>query len=169
MLSRINTTLKQIVIVSQKTHSTHRVDEINVEQSQMKIFGRLYKSILPYGHTADDINLPMFGKLLDMEPTVTTDNPQTLMDIVKEDASKSTDHSVVAMIGRSGSGKTATVVDLSKHHCVVYVPPESFDQVLSKDNGLKNLIEDRINLEFLARLLFLLMLFDIKPDLSPEQ
>ncbi|KAF9424462.1 hypothetical protein BGZ76_003520 [Entomortierella beljakovae] len=152
-----------------KGHNTHNVDVTNVEQSQKKIFGRFYKSILPYGHTADDINLPMFGKLLDMEPTVTSDNPQTLLDIVGEDANKSTYHCVVAMIGRSGSGKTATVVDLAKHHFVVYVSPESFDQVLSKDNSLKSLIEDRINLEFLARLLLLLMLFDINGDLSPEQ
>ncbi|KAF9087445.1 hypothetical protein BGX27_002935 [Mortierella sp. AM989] len=55
-------------------------------------------------------------------------------------------------------------------HRITYKnPPESFDQVLSKDNILKNLIEDRINLELLARLLFLLMLFDTKSDLSPEQ
>ncbi|KAL1920725.1 uncharacterized protein VTP21DRAFT_1102 [Calcarisporiella thermophila] len=146
----------------------------------------------------------MLGKLLDMDPTVTSDNPQTLLDIVNGDASKLTDHCVVALIARSGSGKTATVVDLARHHFVVYVvctdrhsrkppgfqdpnfdnlakeaydfhrrvyekPPESFDQVLSKDSRLKGLIEDRINLEFLARLLFLLMLFDINSDLSPEQ
>ncbi|KAF9897876.1 hypothetical protein BX616_004840 [Lobosporangium transversale] len=175
-----------------------------IEQSQKETFGRFFKSILPYGHTAEDINLAMFGKIIDMEPTISSDNHKILLDIVKEDANKSTDHCVVAMIGRSGSGKTATIVDLAKHHFVVYVvcsdphsrkPPgfqdpnfdklakeandfhctqyekalESFDQVLSKDNNLKNLIDDRINLEFLTRLLFLLMLFSIKSDLSPEQ
>ncbi|KAL1920655.1 uncharacterized protein VTP21DRAFT_1032 [Calcarisporiella thermophila] len=201
---QITATLNQIISISKKNHNAHIVDKASVEQSQKHLFGRFYKSILPYGHTASDINLPMLGKLLDMDPTVSSDNPQTLLDIVNDDASKSTDHCVVALIARSGSGKTATVVDLARHHFVVYVvcsdphsrkppgfqdpnfkklakeaydfhrrvyekSPESFDQVLFKDSTLKDLIEDRINLEFLARLLFLLMLFDINSDLSPEQ
>ncbi|KAF9198853.1 hypothetical protein BGZ49_000218 [Haplosporangium sp. Z 27] len=201
---QIDETLKKIIAMSRKSHHPHYMNEANVEQSQREIFGRFFKSILPYGHSAADINLPMLGKILDMEPTISMDNPRTLLDIIKEDASKSTDHCVVALIARSGSGKTATIVDLAKHHFVVYVvctdphsqkppgfqdpnfdklakevnnihrtvhlnAPESFDQVLFKDRTLKDLIEDRVNVELLARLLFLLMLFDTNDSLSPEQ
>ncbi|KAK3811879.1 MAG: hypothetical protein J3Q66DRAFT_403744 [Benniella sp.] len=67
---------------------------------------------------ANSMNLAMLGIVLDKEPT-SNDN-RTLREIVESDIGKTTGHSVVTMVGRSGSGKTTTAIDLARRHFVVY-------------------------------------------------
>lgn len=183
-------------------HSWHTVDATDVETAQKKKLGPFYKKALPYGTTASDMNLAMLGMVLEKEPT-SSDN-RTLREIVESDIGKTTGHSVVAMVGRSGSGKTATVIELARKHFVVYCvccdprsmsspdfkdpnfitlardvdricvslpkpKPESLHDVIENDSTLKRRAGDRVELEFLARLLFLQLLFNINTDLEPLQ
>jgi len=193
----------QIINSARRNHQFHTVDKHEVDQYQKQLLGRFYKKSLPYGLKATSLNQVMFGNMLDIEPKASSvDECKTLLTIVEEDIGKTTDHWVVALIGRSGSGKTATVVDLAKHHFVVYVAcsepnsftvhgfrdqnfvilaqdveglskrlsvPKSFEDVLANDKNLKNLIAERVKLEFLSRLLFLQLLFENNKSLTPEQ
>ncbi|KAK3805922.1 MAG: hypothetical protein J3Q66DRAFT_360046 [Benniella sp.] len=146
------------------------------------------------------MNLAMLGILQGKEPM--SDDNRTLREIVESDIGKTTDLSVVAMVGRSGSGKTATVIDLARRHFVVYCvcssprslgridfkdrnfstlakdveqmcqalsKPSSSRQRLDNDSRLKRLAGDRVELEFLARLLFLQLLLNNDAQLTPEQ
>jgi hypothetical protein len=173
---------------------------MDVETAQREKLEILYKSPLPYGASADSGNLAMLGAVLDKEP-MSEDN-KTVRQIVDSDIKKTTGHSVVAMVGRSGSGKTATVIDLARRHFVVYCvcsnprstgqpefqnrnfsslakdvermcnalpTPSSPDQRIVNDKRLKELTGDRVELEFLARLLFLQLLFNGNAELTPEQ
>ncbi|KAG0335184.1 hypothetical protein BG004_000104 [Podila humilis] len=56
--------------------------------------------------------------MLNKEPTSTSG--KTLREIVESDIGKTTNLSVVTMVARSGSGKTATVVELAKSRFVIY-------------------------------------------------
>lgn len=148
------------------------------------------------------MNLAMLGMILGKEP-MSSDN-KTLREVVKSDIGKTTRHSEVAIVGRSGSGKTAIVIELAKRHFVVYCvccdsrsmsspdfkdpnfitlardvesmcvslpkpEPESLYDLIKNDSTLKRRAGDRVELEFLARLLFLQPLFNINPDLEPLQ
>ncbi|KAG0019239.1 hypothetical protein BGZ82_000211 [Podila clonocystis] len=185
-----------------RQHSWHAVDAADVKAAQKEKLGPFYKKALPYGTTASSMNLAMLGMVLDKEPT-SSDN-RTLRDIVESDIGKTTGHGVVAMVGRSGSGKTATVIELAKKHFVVYCvccdprsmsspdfkdpnfitlardvermcvslpkpEPESLHDLIENDSALKRRAGDRVELEFLARLLFLQLLFTNDPDLAPLQ
>jgi len=178
----------------------NEVDMRDVEKYQKQSLGRFYYKVLPYGTKADKMILAMFGQILEKEPM--TDKGETLLDLVKNDIGETSHHRVVAMVGRSGAGKTATVVDLAIKHFVVYCvcsdpnsmadmdfadqnfvllardveeiasnmcTPETLQAVKNNDSLLKRLAGDRVNLEFLARLLLLQLLFKMKPELTPEQ
>ncbi|KAF9920423.1 hypothetical protein BGZ67_001289, partial [Mortierella alpina] len=85
----------------------------------------------------------MLGMELDKEPT-SSDN-RTLREIVESDIGKTTDLSVVALVGRSGSGKTATVVDLARRHFVVFCvcsSPRSRGHPDFKDRNFSTLAKD---------------------------
>ncbi|KAF9348650.1 hypothetical protein BGX26_012965 [Mortierella sp. AD094] len=198
---KINPELMDIIATARKSHQPHRVEAASVEKYQRRALGRFFKNTLPYGQTATDLNLAMFGRVLDMQPTATIEDSRTLLDIVRDDVGKTTGHWVVALVGRSGSGKAATVVDLVQHHFIIYVvcsdpnsltarlsgsklqqlaqevnafynklqTPTSFQQVLDNDSMLKDLVADRVDLEFLARLLFLLMILEMDKNLTPEE
>ncbi|KAI9597359.1 hypothetical protein BDF19DRAFT_296516 [Syncephalis fuscata] len=107
------------------------------------------------------------------------------------------------MVAPSGSGKTATVIDLASKHFVIYcvccipnlISPGfndpnfitlakdvesmyrtivnrnqgSLRDPLDIDSEVKALAEERVNLEFLARMLFLQYLLKNNPDLEPQQ
>ncbi|KAG0008054.1 hypothetical protein BGZ80_003913, partial [Entomortierella chlamydospora] len=159
-----------------------------VEASQREKLGRFYKRPLPYNETAEDISLVMLE--LELDKQAKTSEGETLREIIDSDVGKYNDHRVVAMVAPSGSGKTATVVDLASRHFVIYavccipsptVSPGFKDpnfMNLSKDvesiyagiingelgstrdpvdinNEVKSLVGDRVDVEFLARLLFL--------------
>ncbi|KAG0272982.1 hypothetical protein BGZ97_010845, partial [Linnemannia gamsii] len=98
--------LALIIEDTRRHHSWHTVDPMDVETAQREKLELLYKSPLPYGASADSVNLAMLGAVLDKEP-MSEDN-KTVRQIVDSDIKKTTGHSVVAMVGRSGSGKTAT-------------------------------------------------------------
>ncbi|KAF9340519.1 hypothetical protein BGX26_008976, partial [Mortierella sp. AD094] len=108
------------------------------------------------------------------------------------------------MVAPSGSGKTATVVDLASRHFVIYcvccVPSPTispgfkdpnfirmakdveriYETIIGREHGsmrepqdidseVKRLAGDRVEIEFLARLLFLQLLLNNSPNLEPQQ
>ena len=81
------------------------VDMRDVEKYQKQTLGRFYYKVLPYGTKADKLILAMFGQILEKAPM--TDIGETLLDLVKNDIGETSHHRVVAMVGRSGAGKTA--------------------------------------------------------------
>ncbi|KAF9548685.1 hypothetical protein EC957_005924 [Mortierella hygrophila] len=110
------------------------IDPMEVEASQNEELGRFFKKPLPHGEIARDIKLVMLG--LELDKQAKASDGKTLRSIVEDDIGK-LNHSVVAMVAPSGSGKTATVIDLATRHFVVYcvcrattpaVPPEFEDQ-----------------------------------------
>jgi hypothetical protein len=147
------------------------------------------------------INIVMFEQMLDKK--LMTENDKTLLDLVLDDIKQGT-YKVIAMVGRSGAGKTATLVDLARQHFIVYCTcsqprgaitgldfpdsnfvtlakdveilmlkniqqPNTLQEMKDNDALMKLLAGERIELEFLARLLFLQLLFKMKPELAPEQ
>ncbi|KAI8356285.1 hypothetical protein B0O80DRAFT_23814 [Mortierella sp. GBAus27b] len=141
---------------------------------------------------------------LELDKQARTSDGETLHSIVEGDIGKYSNHRVVAMVAPSGSGKTATVVDLASKHFVIYcvccipsptISPgfkdpnfitlaEDIDSmyrtVIHRNQGgsqdakdidseVKALAGERVKLEFLARLLFLQLLLQNKPDLEPQQ
>ncbi|KAF9080254.1 hypothetical protein BGX23_002406, partial [Mortierella sp. AD031] len=183
-------------------HITHAVDPKAVEASQRERLGPFYKRTLPYHKTATDTSLVMLG--LEMDKQARTSGGETLRSIVEGDIGIYSGHRVVAMVAPSGSGKTATVIDLASKHFVVYCvccPPDTTISMEFKDTNFIKLAEDvesmyrtiirreqgvsrdrldidsevktfareRVELEFLARLLFLQLLLNNNPDLEPQQ
>ncbi|KAF9408942.1 hypothetical protein BGZ94_002143 [Podila epigama] len=179
----------------------HPVDPKDVEASQKERLGPFYKRTLPYHKTAKDTSLVMLG--LELDKQARTTNGETLRSIVEGDISTFSGHRVVAMVAPSGSGKTATVIDLATRHFVVYcvccstrstISPDFDDHnfaqlamdveeiyativrtqgiphgLLDIDSEVNRLVRQRVQLEFLARLLFLHFLLTTKPDLEPQQ
>ncbi|KAF9118178.1 hypothetical protein BGW39_001417 [Mortierella sp. 14UC] len=112
---------KELVVVLEGVshrHTTDPVDPKDVEASQRRKLGPFYKKTLPYHKTATDTSLVMLGLELDKQAR-TSDN-ETLRSIVEDDIGTVGGHRVVAMVAPSGSGKTATVIDLASKHFVVY-------------------------------------------------
>ncbi|KAF9406501.1 hypothetical protein BGZ76_006319, partial [Entomortierella beljakovae] len=129
---------------------------------------------LPYGATANDTPLAMLGNMLNKEPS--TANNETLHDIIESDIPRTSNHTVVTMIGRPGSGKTATVIAQAMRHFVVYCVCSPLNNArLSEadyiiwDDMLTLTVKKRIRVEFLGRLLFLYLLFSINRDITPQQ
>ncbi|KAF9992912.1 hypothetical protein BGZ79_002501 [Entomortierella chlamydospora] len=94
------------------------IDNANVETSQQKVLGRFYKRPLPYHEKAENISLVMLG--LELDKQAKTSEVETLHEIVEKDVGRSSDLRVVAIVAPSGSGKTATVIDLASKHFVIY-------------------------------------------------
>ncbi|KAF8936737.1 hypothetical protein BGZ47_009366 [Haplosporangium gracile] len=140
---------------------THSVDPKDVEASQKERLGPFYKRTLPYRKTATDTSLVRLG--LELDKQAKSDDGETLWDIVKVDIGRFADHRVVAMDAPFGSGKTATAIDLAAKHFVVYCNP------LGVDFEVKLLSSERVDLKFLARLLFLLLSLNSKPRLEPQE
>ncbi|KAF9160845.1 hypothetical protein BGX20_002369, partial [Mortierella sp. AD010] len=99
-------------------HTTRTADPKEVETSQREKLGRFYKRPLPYHETAENISLVMLG--LELDKQAKTSEGETLREIVDKDVGRSSDLRVVAMVAPSGSGKTATVIDLASKHFVIY-------------------------------------------------
>ncbi|KAF8920501.1 hypothetical protein EDD21DRAFT_449173 [Dissophora ornata] len=57
---------------------------------------------------------------LELDKQAKTSEGETLREIVDKDVGRSSDLRVVAMVAPSGSGKTATVIDLARKHFVIY-------------------------------------------------
>ncbi|KAF9349932.1 hypothetical protein BGX26_011839 [Mortierella sp. AD094] len=183
-------------------HTTNVVDPKEVEASQRERLGPFFKRTLPHHKTATDISLVMLG--LELDRQARTSNGETLRSIVEDDIGRHSEHRVVAMVAPSGSGKTATVVDLASKHFVIYsvccspsptISPGFKDPnfinlakdveriyrtIINREQGgsreprdidseVKALTGERVELEFLARMLFLLLLLNNNPDLKPRQ
>ncbi|KAG0071534.1 hypothetical protein BGZ90_012222 [Linnemannia elongata] len=180
---------------------TSTLNPLEAEASQIEMLGRFFKRTLPCGETARDIKLVMLGLELDRQAKE-SDGMTTLRSIVEKDIGKLS-RNVVTMVAPSGSGKTATVVDLATKHFVVYcvccstqaiVSPKfedpNFAQLahdveeiyatvartqgvaqgaLDVESEARLLVGLRVQLEFLARFLFLQLLLDRNPDLEPQQ
>ncbi|RUO96863.1 hypothetical protein BC936DRAFT_141333, partial [Jimgerdemannia flammicorona] len=187
------------------------MDMGEVENFQKNLLGRFYRP-LPPGKIETHVNLVMLGHVLpDMEPTTGPNHgtKRTFSEIVKEDIKIMTGKRTVAIVARSGSGKTATVIHLAKEHFVIYVVCESpysrtpdfndtnfrrlakeveglsyclqapfqvgddtqkyMDDIRKYDSQLKLLASERVELEFLARQLFLKLLFRKYPQITPEE
>jgi superfamily II DNA or RNA helicase len=154
------------------------------------------------GLTEKDIRLVML-KLPYDAPQPTTSNGETLLSIIENDMQNNVKH-IAVMVGRSGCGKTATIVRLARKHFVIYMccenpliglPPLEFPdpnfrqmvmelqksviqsipvpkdiaEFLQRDQDAKRIAREHVELEILARLLFLRGLFEIEPNLTPEQ
>ncbi|KAG9067627.1 hypothetical protein KI688_012412 [Linnemannia hyalina] len=98
--------------------TTPSVDPMEVKAFQNEELGPFFKRTLPHGETARDIKLVMLG--LELGKLARTSDGETLHSIVEDDIGKYSDRRVVAMVAPSGSGKTATVVDLASKHFVIY-------------------------------------------------
>ncbi|RUS19709.1 hypothetical protein BC938DRAFT_475686, partial [Jimgerdemannia flammicorona] len=161
-------------------------------------------NLLPYGIHAKSLNLPMLGNVLqNRDPTLRLGIKRTFSECVQDDVGAHPSHYVIAMVARSGSGKTSTVIALAKKHFVIYVmcayrgsiSPDftdvnfaalaeevrimceilrkkfdrlTLDSILKYDRVLKDKAMDRVELEFLARFMFLLLLFNKNPQLEPQ-
>ncbi|KAG0175917.1 hypothetical protein DFQ29_006797, partial [Apophysomyces sp. BC1021] len=191
--------LLRIVEEASRNLKTHSVDPRAVEEYQRKALGSFYRRPLPYATTEDAIYLQMLGNMLGREPM--TEGDHTLRKIMERDT-RTRQYSIVAIVGRSGSGKTATVIELAKHHFVIYVlcidprsnqPSRFTDRNFVKlandvetiyselanlkeyrdlpylDSRMKLLAVRRVDVEFLARLILLWILFRKDPQLTPEQ
>ncbi|KAF9966336.1 hypothetical protein BGZ70_002615 [Mortierella alpina] len=165
------------------------IEPKDAEAYQKRRLGPFYKRTLPYHRNAEEINLAM------------TSTGETLMSIVDDEIGARSGNRVVAMMAPSGSGKTATVIDLATKHFVIYcvcsapratVSPDFNDvnfitlatdvenmyvAVVGEEQGnqfdidltVKSRAKARIELEFLARMLFLQLLLNRIPDLEPRQ
>ncbi|KAF9081292.1 hypothetical protein BGX29_004602, partial [Mortierella sp. GBA35] len=102
----------------QHHHTTHPVDPKDAEVYQKRGLGPFFKRTLPYHRTAKDISLVMLGLELDKKAMTTTG--ETLRSIVEDEIGARSGNRVIAMVAPSGSGKTATVIDLATKHFVIY-------------------------------------------------
>ncbi|KAI9591460.1 hypothetical protein BDF19DRAFT_417138 [Syncephalis fuscata] len=111
---------KELKIIFQglNHHFTRPVDPKDVEASQRSRLGPFYKRTLPHHKTATDISLVMLGLALDKQAS--TNYGKTLCEIVEDDIGVYYGEHVVAMVAPSGSGKTATIIDLANKHFVIY-------------------------------------------------
>ncbi|KAG0285900.1 hypothetical protein BGZ96_009925 [Linnemannia gamsii] len=197
-----NKALASVPKAAEGRHIVHDVDPKDVETSLKEKPSPSKKRSPPYRSPVPDVCLVMLGLLLDKQPK--TSDSKTLRAIVEHDVGSADVHSVVAMVAPSGSGKTATVFDLSSKHFVIYfvccsqdsnVSPTFKDpnfatlakdvediyknvankeqrtlyDLLDLDSEVKRLIEERVQLEVLARLLFLQLLQDNNADLEPQE
>jgi len=115
---QIETELAVILEGVSHDQTTSTIDPKEVEASQREKLGRFYKRPLPFHETPTDISLVMLG--LELDKQARTSEGETLRAIVEKDIGKYSDHRVVAMVAPSGSGKTATVVDIANRHFVIY-------------------------------------------------
>jgi hypothetical protein len=82
---------------------------------------------------------------LELDKQTSTSDDKTLHSIVEGDIGKYSDLRIVAMVAPSGSGKTATVVDLASKHFVIYCVCCSPSPTISpgfKDPGFIALAKD---------------------------
>ncbi|GJJ78336.1 hypothetical protein EMPS_10695 [Entomortierella parvispora] len=114
------------------------VDSKEAEAYQKKRLGPFFKRILPYHGTAADIKLVMLGLELDRKARTTTN--ETLRSIVEGDIGALSGNRVIAMVAPSGSGKTATVIDLATKHFVIYCVCSTPSAVISADFNDPNFI-----------------------------
>ncbi|KAG9065460.1 hypothetical protein KI688_002787 [Linnemannia hyalina] len=135
--------LEAILDEIQLRPTTPSVDPMEVEAFQNEELGPFFKRTLPHGETARDIKLVMLG--LELGKLARTSDGETLHSIVEDDIGKYSDRRVVAMVAPSGSGKTATVVDLASKHFVIYcvccIPSPTISPVF-KDPNFITLAED---------------------------
>ncbi|KAG0371436.1 hypothetical protein BGX24_001675 [Mortierella sp. AD032] len=183
---------------------TDPIDLKDVEAHQKRRLGPFFKRTLPYHRTAKEFKLVMLGLELDKKARTTaseTTISETLLSIVEDEISAISGNRVVAMVAPSGSGKTATVIDLATKHFVIYcvcstpraaISPDFNDPNFVKlardvekmyaavvdeeqgnqfaiDEKVKERARERVELEILARQLFLQLLFNHTPDLEPRQ
>ncbi|KAF9166237.1 hypothetical protein DFQ26_008378 [Actinomortierella ambigua] len=180
-------------------HSIYDVDQKDAEALQRKRLGRFFKRTLPCSPSTNDVSLVMLG--LQLGKQARTSTGETLHSIIERNIGLRSIYSLVAMVAPSGSGKTATIVDLATKHFVVYcvcstadtcASPDFHDpnfitlteeieksylavsgnqqgDLLEIDFHMKIIAQQRIEIEFLARLLFLQLLIDHDPELPPQQ
>ncbi|KAG0251072.1 hypothetical protein BGZ95_007003, partial [Linnemannia exigua] len=98
--------------------TTPPIELKNIEAYQKRELGPFFKRTLPCGETVADTEQVMLGLELDKQAKA-SDGKTTLRSIVEGDIGKLVP-SVVAMVAPSGSGKTATVIDLATKHFVIY-------------------------------------------------
>ncbi|KAF8938891.1 hypothetical protein BGZ47_008367, partial [Haplosporangium gracile] len=103
----------------QHHYANYSLDPKELEMSQKEQLGPFSKRSLPYHRTAKDISLVMLGLELDKQAKA-SDGRTTLRSIVEDEIGAFSGNRVVAMVAPSGSGKTATVIDLATKHFVVY-------------------------------------------------
>ncbi|KAF9164598.1 hypothetical protein DFQ26_001253 [Actinomortierella ambigua] len=108
------------VILNGIQHQSYRPpDARDIEMFQKEQLGPFFKTILPYHRSAREISLLMLGLELDKKAKA-SNSSTTLHSIVENDALALRDYRMVAMVAPSGSGKTATVIDLATKHFVIY-------------------------------------------------
>ncbi|KAF9577962.1 hypothetical protein BGW38_006509 [Lunasporangiospora selenospora] len=122
----------------QHRHTTHPVDPKDAEAYQKRGLGPFFKRTLPYGETVTDTKLVMLGLELDKHAKA-SDGKTTLRSIVEGDIGKLS-RSVVAMVAPSGSGKTATIIDLATKHFVIYCVCSTPRAIISPDFNDPNFI-----------------------------
>ncbi|KAK3836796.1 MAG: hypothetical protein J3R72DRAFT_526112 [Linnemannia gamsii] len=175
------------------------IEPKDAEAYQKRRLGPFFKRTLPYHRKAKEISLVMLG--LELDKKAMTSTGETLSSIVEDEIGARSGNRVVAMVAPSGSGKTATVIDLATKHFVIYcvcstpratVSPDFNDlnfitlatdvenmymAVVGEEQGnqfnidekVKSRARARVELEFLARMLFLQLLLNHIPDLEPRQ
>ncbi|KAF9405099.1 hypothetical protein BGZ76_006689, partial [Entomortierella beljakovae] len=114
----------------------------------------------------------MLGNMLNKEPS--TANNETLHGIIESDIPKTSNHTVVTMIGRSGSGKTATAIAQAMRHFVVYCvcsPLNNARPVEFKDPNFHRLAEHvtELAISMDSRLSQSNLQSDVNRDITPQQ
>jgi hypothetical protein len=132
---KIETELTPIFKAVSHNHALSAIDRKKVKASQREKLRRFYKRPLPHHETAENIGLVILGLRLDKQAM--TREGENLRSIVEGDIGRYTEHHVVAMVASSGSGKTATVINLASKYFLIYAvccipsPTANFGQTRS--------------------------------------
>lgn len=197
-LNEVKPELDRIIREACQSHQAHSVKDEDVKSFQKARFGRFYKESIPYGTTATDLDPAMFGMMLDMEPKaddgskldeIVTDDIgkpsgyNTVVMVARSGAGKTTaalnlvkKHFVVYAVCSNGSTMKPSLNDPNfdifakdLQTMANTLPTATSEQDFRRNySKLKELISNRVDLEFLARLLFLLFLLQKDSQFAPE-
>lgn len=181
----------------QHQHLNHLLDPKKVEASQRERLGPFYKRTLPCHKTANNISLVMLG--LEMDKQARTSDGTTLRPIVEDDISAGYRVVAVVALSGSGKTAIVIDLETQHFvvYCVCSTPratvsqdfndpnfitlardvEQSYMAVVDEERGdqvgidfkVKECARQRVELEFLARLLFLQLLLNHSSDLEPRQ
>ncbi|KAF9908675.1 hypothetical protein EC991_009603 [Linnemannia zychae] len=101
-----------------RSHVPLSIDPKDAETFQRQRLVFFFKKTLPFFQTAMDTKLVMLGLGFDKEAR--SRENMTLRSIVEDDIGALYHNRVVTMVAPSGSGKTATLIDVASQHFVIY-------------------------------------------------
>ncbi|KAF9159109.1 hypothetical protein BGX20_003103, partial [Mortierella sp. AD010] len=187
-MDRIETELKDILENIPYDHTTDIIDPKDVEVFQREKLGHFYKRPLPNRYKSGDVGL-------ELDKQAKTSDGETLLSIVKDDIGKYSDHRDQERLQQwdlasrhfviycvccvpsptiSPGFKDQNFINLVKdveriYTAIIEREHGSMREPQDIDYLVKDLVGERVEMEFLARLLFLQLLLNNNLDLQPQQ